>query len=176
MNSPEVLETTVTIRRPNPNDTSFIFNSWLKSFRNSDWARPMHNNVYFTAHHALVTDLLNHSDTFIACSKKNPSEIFGYAVGQRIDGVFTLHYIYVKHTYRQLGIGSLLMSCFGRAGNELGCYTHHNHAASKLSEKANLLYNPYLLTQIDKQKEVNADALDSAINNEEVKIEEEVNE
>jgi len=165
----EVLETVVTIRQPKPDDISFLFSSWLKSYRNSPWAKPMHNNVYFDYHHALIQDLLNHSEVYIACSKKNGSDIYGYAVGQWINDVFTLHYVYVKHAYRRLGIGKLLMACFNR-GEFAGCYTHHTHMASKLADKFALLYNPYLLSLIDSQEELIVPALESAVNNDELPI------
>lgn len=130
-----------------PDDIGFIFNSWLKSFRNSPWAKPMHNNVYFASHHALIDELIGHSKIYMACSKSNPAELYGYIVAGRIQGVFTVHYVYVKHAFRNLGIGKLLLNCYSRAENELGCYTHFTYHVSKhkLDEKAALLYNPYLL-------------------------------
>ena len=144
-------------------DLNFIFSSWLKSYRNSDWAKPMHNNVYYTAHHALIEDLLTHSQVYVACSVANQADIFGWAVAQRIKGIFTVHYVYVKHTFRQMGIANLLMKCFDRAEDEASCYTHHTHLAKKLASPRGFLYNPYLLSQIEEQKEQNYYGVSDAV-------------
>jgi len=176
------LESTIVIRAPGPGDVAFIFSSWLKSYRSSPWALPMHNNTYYKFHHALIEDLMKNSDIYLACSKANPTDIYGYSVGQYIDGVFTLHFVYVKQAFRKLGICNLLLQCFERSKDSndeefVGCYTHHTHMADKLTgepsiklaQKYNLMYNPYMLANID-QQDLLVEGLESAINEDPIPV------
>ncbi len=164
----------VALRTELPDDRSFIFSSWLKSFRHSPFAKPMTNTVYFEAHHAVIDDLINRSQLVIACNPEDQTQIYGYIVAEVINGIFTVHYTYVKHTYRKLGIANLLLSAFDRDPSLLACYTHHTYFAERIANSKNLLYHPYLIapeleagqTFDEDADEVNAINLESEINSE----------
>ena len=89
----------VRLRTANDEDLPFIFNSWLKSYRNSHFAEKITNTIYFSDHHKVVENILKDSVTMIACNADDPTQMYGYAVGSQTDGIFVLHFIYVKHTF-----------------------------------------------------------------------------
>ena len=135
----------VMLRKVIPSDISFIFSSWLKSYRSSNFAKNISNTIYYKAHHNLIETLLRYSDVIIACSSTDQDQIFGYMVASRIDGIFTIHYAYVKHPYRKLGIGTMMLGAFDHDFSTVGCYTHDTYIAHRLSVKYNLVYHPYLM-------------------------------
>ena len=144
----------IRIRKANQEDVNFIFNSWLKSYRNSLFAKPLNNTVYFTEHHKVLERIAKTCEIIIACSKEDPNQVYGYFCAERIEGIFVLHYVYVKHTYRNMGIAKLLLSTFNKKDDEAGCYTHHTRIAEKLAAKYSLIYHPYLLIQQKNEESV----------------------
>ncbi len=125
-------------------DAPFIFNSWLKCNRHSRFALQMQNEVYFTQHHKLIEGLLRHCSVVIACNPNDIAQIYGYAVGEKIDGHSVIHFIYVKESYRKLGIALTLLQS---VGYELGLpyfFTQKTHGAEKYEKRFPMIYNPYL--------------------------------
>lgn len=135
----------VKIRQALEGDASFIFNSWLKSFRENGLARPVSNEVYFAEQHKLIERLLKSATTIVACDPKDPAQIFGWACYERVEGIFTLHYVYVKQPFRLLGLTAELLADSGHDFKTAGLFTHWTPAALKLHNKKNLLYHPYIL-------------------------------
>lgn len=134
----------IRIRPANEEDVPFIFNSWLKSYRTSPFGKKLSNSIFYPEHHKLLERLLKTSSVLVACSNNDPSQIYGYICTALIEGIFTVHYIYVKHTFRKLGIAKVLYASVNPQ-NEKGIYTHNNYIADNLSPKYQLLYHPYIL-------------------------------
>lgn len=145
----------IRIREANQEDVAFIFNSWLKSYRQSLFARNITNTIYFDQHHKVLENLLKTNKVIIACNEKDPSQMYGYICAGKEDGIFVLHYIYVKHTYRNLGIGKELLNSFDHDINTAAVYTHHTRIAEKLAAKYNLLFHPYLLFNTEVKEDKN---------------------
>lgn len=142
---PEILEQ-ITFRQPIESDLPFIFSSWLKSFRNSNFAKNISNEIYYPEHHRIIEDILRYSTVILACDKSNVENIYGYIVAATLDDVFTVNYVYVKHTYRRMGLAGLLINAFQRDTREPAFYTHETYMANTLAKKYNFQYNPYLLS------------------------------
>ena len=126
-------------------DKPFLFNSWLKSFRQGTLAANVDNSIYYTNHHKLVEKILSKSKTIICCNSDDPSIIYGYVTYQIVDGQFVLHYLYIKNIYRKLGLGRKLLAETKHDFNVLGCYTHQTSVGVAKEEKYNLVYHPYIL-------------------------------
>jgi ribosomal protein S18 acetylase RimI-like enzyme len=135
----------VLLREPNKDDINFIFSSWLKSFRSSNFAKNVTNTIYFDQHHKVIESLLQNSKIIVACNRDDKKQIIGYMVATKINDILTIHYAYVKHPYRRLGVGKLLLSAFDHDPTEVSCYTHDTHMSNKLAAKFNLIYQPYLM-------------------------------
>ncbi len=143
----------IRLRTANPEDIGFIFNSWLKSYRSSSVATKVINTIFFAEQHKLIERLLANATVIIACNDNDPSQIFGWAVAERIQGIFAIHYIYVKHSFRRMGIANELIKAFGHDGSEAGIYTHYTAHMDQVAPKYNLLYHPYVLSQNYAKKE-----------------------
>jgi ribosomal protein S18 acetylase RimI-like enzyme len=126
-------------------DLAFIFNSWLKSYRFSHFAEKITNTIYFSDQHKLIEKLIGSSNVVVACNEEDPSQVYGYIVGGEVDGISLLHFIYVKHTFRNMGVGKTLLDAMGHDKDKAGVYTHHTRMADKLSSKYNFVYHPYLM-------------------------------
>lgn len=139
--TPEPLKSQVQIRAATEADVPFIFNSWLKSYRNS--LKTVSNAVYFNGHHKVIEALLATSTVSVACDTSDNTQLFGYLVHEEVDGVVIVHYAYVKHPFRKLGILKQLLGSANIIGKS-GFYTHQTSGATKLADKMNFVFNPYI--------------------------------
>lgn len=143
----------VEIRSGNAGDVSFIFNSWLKSYRDSPSVRNIPNTEYFDNQHKIIDALVNPNQTpnsilVIACRKDDPSNILGYLLGETskeygVDNLY-LHWVYCKHQYRNQGIGTLLEKfAINLVKPTRIWYTHYTKILEKLLKSRSYRYNPY---------------------------------
>lgn len=139
----------ILIRPANANDVGFIFNAWLKSYRNAHFSNDIANEIYFAEHHKLIERLLRSYDVIVAASQEDPNQIYGFICAGLTDGIFTLHYVYVKHTFRRMGIGQALLNSFEHNPEYVSVYTHRNKSAKHLAEKYNFIYHPYIALNPD---------------------------
>ena len=135
----------VRFRGATPDDANFIFNSWLKSYRNSQFARLITNTIYFTEQHKLIETLLKTCTVIMVCSQTDPNQIYGYSVVEEIDGILVIHYVYVKHSFRNMGIGNALMEKAGYKKETASIYTMHTQAVDRLFHKYNIIFHPYIV-------------------------------
>jgi len=134
----------ILLRPANAADVGFLFNAWLKSFRNSEFASSIPNEIYYSEHHKVIENLLQNYQVVIACNQEDTSQIYGFICAGLTDTIFTVHYLYVKHTFRKLGIATELLNSFGRNSEYVGIYTHKTKASTSLAKKHNLIYHPYI--------------------------------
>lgn len=137
-------ELPILLRPANAEDVGFIFNAWLKSFRNSEFTKELPNEIYFSEHHKVIEDLLKRYDVIVAANQEDPTQIYGFICAGYTDNVFTLHYVYVKHTFRRMGIGQALLNSFQHDPSYAAIYTHHGRQAKYLAKKYNFIYHPYV--------------------------------
>ena len=142
----------VCYREFREDDEGFVYNSWLKSFRDgSPWADKIPAQIYFANHKKVLAKLLKESGVVIAANPECPDQIFGYGVYQPTAGnVTVLHYIYVKHSYRKLGVGADILRMIQRlSDHDMQLPMAATHITSgnweTLRVKWNLIYNPYVL-------------------------------
>ena len=139
----------VRLRTLTEEDSPFIFNSWLKSYRFSHFGEKITNTIYFEDHHKVIENILKNSKVVVACNEEDPSQLYGYIVGGAEEGIFVLHFIYVKHTFRNMGLGKTLLDAMGHDSSSAAVYTHHTRMADKLASKYNFVYHPYLMFDIE---------------------------
>jgi ribosomal protein S18 acetylase RimI-like enzyme len=134
----------ILLRPANKDDVGFIFNSWLKSFRGSAHAAPISNEIYYSEHHKVIERILQYYDVVIACNEQDPSQIYGFICAGNTDSIFTLHYVYIKHTFRRMGIANALLNSFEHSEEYAAIYTHNSKSAAHLAKKYNFIYHPYV--------------------------------
>lgn len=134
----------IRMRAATEADVGFIFNSWLKSYRSSLFAKHISSSVYFSGHHKFLEALIPNAEIKIACNDQDPTQIYGYICAQYIEGILVVHYVYVKQDYRNLGIGKMLLDQFDHSMERASCYTHQTKIGEQLAIRFNMIYHPYL--------------------------------
>ena len=127
------------LRPADSGDLAFILNSWLRSNRNSTFAKRVPNAMYFEEHHRVVTSLLARGEVVIAANREDPGQIIGWACFEE-GAVPILHYVYVKQAFRGLGIARHMLSPVQKGAF---VYTHEPDASKKLFAQG--IYSPYLM-------------------------------
>ena len=139
----------IRLRKAVQEDVGFIFNSWLKSYKYSLFAKFITNTIYFAEQHKLIERLLKENETIIACNNDDPTQIYGFINAGIVDGILCVNYVYVKQNFRQLGVGKALLNAFEHNVESASVYTHHTRMAERLAGRFNFVYHPYLLFNLE---------------------------
>jgi hypothetical protein len=135
----------VAYRQAATEDTSFIFASWLKNARKQGDRAFMTNKVYFDREKIRISALLSKSVVVIFCNPEDPAHIYGFACYKVLSDLLIIHYVYVKKSYRKLGIASgFFRSLFPRFQKDQTAITHVNEVVAPLRERYRLLFDPCL--------------------------------
>lgn len=92
-------------------DLAFLYDSWLESYRRSDFARRVKKENYFVWHRLMIDQALKRPSTtvYVANYKGEEDVILGYMVTELLNGERRIvHYAYVKKPFRRQGLASLL--------------------------------------------------------------------
>ncbi len=134
------------IRAGIPADVPLVTNSWLRSFRFSAWARDMSNRTYYFYHHRVLEELLPRSTVLVAVSPEDPDAIYGWCCAEVVDTAVVIHYVYVKESYRRLGVARALVKTLLDAERPpLVLYTHQTKASREVAPRYRWVFDPYLL-------------------------------
>lgn len=96
-------------------------------------------------HDKRVRQALAVSQVAVAVEAEHPTRIIGYAVaelrprGRREPGGPVVHWVYVKHPFRRMGVARALLDLMGAHGAR---YTHHTRAGARLAERLGARYSP----------------------------------
>ncbi len=136
----------IKLRGATESDMNFIYNSWLKSYKNSLIGKTMTNDVFFTNHKQVISEILNSPLTSIvvAVSPEDNDQILGFACIETSPSYNVLHYVYVKFTFRKFGIASSIIDGLG-GWDRFKFVTHLPKNWKTVSRKHNVHYNPYLV-------------------------------
>ena len=134
----------IKVRPAVEGDVPFIFSSWLKSYRASLFAKQVSNTVFFSEHHKVIEGILKTSTTLVLCSADDVTNIYGYICAEKIDGIFVLHYAYIKHPYRTLGLAKFLLNQFNHETGSAAMASHMTRIGADLAPKYGFVYSPYL--------------------------------
>lgn len=131
------------IREPTEQDQNFIYNSWLKSLRQS--LSLVDKSIYFIEQKKIIATAVRDSTVLVSCNPDYLDQIFGYIVYDDSPLAYTtIHYVYVKHPYRRYGIGSELVSLVEPTSVPFVA-SHWTRCFEFISESWNLVFNPYIL-------------------------------
>lgn len=95
------------IRFYQESDFSFVKNSYMRSFRNSNLTRFIPSEIYNPKQSKLFDNLFAKSKILLAVNPTNENQILGYIVYNPIKNC--VHYVYVKNCFRGNGIASALV-------------------------------------------------------------------
>jgi len=137
-------------------DEGFVLSSWLRSNRR-DWRTSIpKTDVYFKLAEPLVKKILDRAGCLIAYNTDNPNQIYAYICAENWDNALLCHYIYVKYSFRRMGLGSYMYNMLA-TGKQIVFSTFNTPLATQLidEEVVYAIYNPFLLfdlPNIDTQK------------------------
>lgn len=137
----------VRIRDLRDTDRALVIATWLRSYRDSALARQHSDTVYYARQASVIDKLLGISPTYIACDVDSDDVILGWLCGVRTRYdvatvhklVNVVHYLYVKHAFRGLGIARSLCE-HAYAADDAYVGTHR----TSLDNRANVSYDLYL--------------------------------
>lgn len=89
-------------------DENFIYDTWLKGlYFGNEQNKKMKPSVYFDYHRKIIDMILGSVKTMvkIVCLKEDPEVVLGYSVFE--DHI--LHYIFIKHAWRGIGLTKYLL-------------------------------------------------------------------
>jgi hypothetical protein len=151
----------LAVRLARKEDLGFIYSSWMNSLRNcSPWSR-VDKNWFFAAQHALATRLMERSVVLVACSVRNPDQLYGYVVAEPTKGI--LHWLYTKSGvnpglssrakakagYRRAGVATRLMhAAFPDLGDEPITVTTRTPSSAHLPMEWMLSFDTHQLCQV----------------------------
>lgn len=99
----------IQFETPTEDEFKFIIDSWSNSFRKSNYAGCIPNNLWPQVSRATIHQLLARETmrvwVALAPSNDGRGRVMGYYVGE--PGI--LHWLYVKKDFRRLGIGKQLL-------------------------------------------------------------------
>lgn len=129
------------IRECNQLDLSFIYSTWLRSYHYDSWTRQTRKSIFFDNYKRVLDLLIDTNQILVACLVNDPEVILGYIVfGQQ-----KIHYMFVKETFRNMGIARSLYRKVFPHDIEIEI-THQTKMSQRfLKDKPNLTYNPFVL-------------------------------
>jgi len=128
----------IHLRDMRDEDTSLVFNSWLKSYRSQTEGRAMTNTTFYEGHTKVIDKILGSAAVKLAVDPEDTNEVYGFICYQGD----ILHYAYTKHRYRGLGILSYLLESVG-GRSKFTTVTHLPRNWGEVSRKYNIIFNPY---------------------------------
>ena len=139
------------LRDRTPEDTSFLYASYLKSFHRGHPVKFIPNSLYFQPQTELLDFLLDSAHVLLACFPEAPEEIVGWVLYQHLPEALVVHYVYVKAMHRGNRIGKLMLDSILN-GKSLVIATHASDEYVKLKHKLpqRLVYDPHLLQTLRK--------------------------
>lgn len=133
----------MTLRPPDLTDKNFIFNSWLKSYRSSDFAKDQCNAVYYDNYKIIVENILKRSKIVVACNPQDYTQVYGYIVYEDLPADNLLvHFVYTKYTYRKFGVAKKLLVSIRRSNNPI-LISHYVKSLEKIKDKITFIYDPF---------------------------------
>lgn len=142
----ELPEKKLLIRLATTNDLGFIYNTWLKTARNSR-GKGISNEIYYREQHHLITKAFLYGRTVIVCPLDDTNKIHGFMNWTVIDGHPVINFIYYRITHQKQKLAKMLIE--SELGDKINSsriyYTEINPGIDKDRLPDNWYYNPYLL-------------------------------
>lgn len=140
------------IRNAEAGDEALIFDAWLQSYRQSEFAKVLGNHVYFTNHHKTITELLKRPGTVVRCIVQEDTnwQVLGWMCAEPASRV--VHYAATKKTWREMGVARALLASFaiehGWPPDSEIEFTHRTFYVDKVTQRSphylrRFRFNPY---------------------------------
>lgn len=120
----------IQLRQMDYSDHSLVLSSWLQGgYTHCSAFRDMPKSLYYGLHEPTVKRVLSVSDGLCAVDPEDLSHVLGYVVYKHYQDFTVLHWIYVKQSFRHLGIGDYLLKAL--QPQELVFTSHETYESPK---------------------------------------------
>ncbi len=143
----------VLYRAPNAGDTSFFFNSYLKSFREAGINKAINTNEYYTLQGEWANRFFAapYSRLLLVVNPEDPEQIYGYMWYLDLGGHLFVNWLYIKAPFRKFGLAKGLLSTVLDNYDGQIFHTHLNGNAPLLKKYAkNSKFVPYYFLETPK--------------------------
>lgn len=137
----------ILIRDARPGDLSFVFSSWLRSYRETRNAKVLDNRTYYAGQHRIIEKVIERAHVLVATSQDDSDQILGYIIYEHIndDKDLVVHWLYTKLPFRNYSIAKqLLQTVVGISKADKVIITHLPKLDKKIFLDTRFLYNPYI--------------------------------
>jgi GNAT superfamily N-acetyltransferase len=95
---------------PQSEEFAFVFDSWARSFRRSPWAGVIPNHLYDAVSREAAKGIVDRptARVTIAVAPGDTRRIMGCSIAEPARNL--LHWLYVKESFRHMGIGRALLA------------------------------------------------------------------
>ncbi len=124
----------VDVREPAPEDINFMLSTMLKGlyYGSKFWAE-VDQEAFFSNYEPFIKQLMLKCDIKIACLDDDKDVILGWSMFKES----VLHFLFVKKSYRNVGVGKLLYP------NGITCVSHITDQGNAIRKKLGLKFNPF---------------------------------
>lgn len=122
-------------------DKSFIYSTWLRGlYFGNDWFEEIPGVIFFKQYAKLIDEIMSMPEcrTQVACLPDAEDVILGYS----IIAPDTVHWVFVKDSWRRLGIAKALVP------KETHTCTQLTKVGKSLKRKYALTFNPFIKGEI----------------------------
>ncbi len=128
------------IREYRPSDFNFIAHSFLRSQRARQGGL---DSLYYPVFKERLETMLRISKVHVMCAEADLDQIAGYVITSKIADWDVVHYLYVKHPFRRLGLAKdALKHVLQSFGERPTICTHLPKNWPSLAEKYKLIFDP----------------------------------
>jgi ribosomal protein S18 acetylase RimI-like enzyme len=137
------------LRDAQPDDLAFCIDAWARESALAPWATGVPPQLFAQYQRRLIARVMQGAQTTVACSPVTPVHAYGFvSSGPDYRGHPVVHWVYVKGTFRDLGIGRALLehAMHGRIGGWMSFASNRSiaHRAMSTLSRYSLTYNPFL--------------------------------
>lgn len=125
----------IELRDPQPGDINFLLSTMLKGlYYGSKFWGLVDQDSFFTNYEPYLKTAMINNNISIACLADDPDIILGYSVYKGSN----LQFIFVKKSYRKLGVGKLLYP------SGIETVSHLTDIGNSIRLKLGLKFNPFI--------------------------------
>lgn len=124
----------IMLREPQQSDINFLLSTMLKGlyYGSKFWAE-VDQEAFFSNYEPYIKNLMIKSQLKVACLDDDRDVILGWSMFDKS----TLHFMFVKKSYRKLGIGKMLLP------EGIENVSHITDQGNAIRKKMNLKFNPF---------------------------------
>lgn len=130
-------------------DVAYLIRTYLANWQDSPTVRRVDRDTFYVEERRVFERLLNEATVLVATSRNDLDYVLGFLLGEASDVGPVLHWCYVRHAVRRLGIARALVEtfCAGQVGTRwFTRWTPSGAAALTRDGRARdgFNHNPYL--------------------------------